>query len=289
MKKRLIGVAVAVLVLVTGPMYFFGPDYLFRIDQFLAFTEGEDPWDPTPIVADDGILFSPHYSGHPGYATFLEKVGFAAKIDMDKTVRKSREGNYGEQLATFPHRAPIGEQAPDFELLTIDGDTVNLSDFRGRIVAFQFVAMTCPPARLQVEKWERLYDKYDHNAVVLLDIYSRERHPGEPGYRDFVHSKTDADRIEYAHMMSELTDVPVVVDGISETALQSYGMVPNPAFVVDREGRLVFKAQWSDVRKVESVIDSLLEYYEQDPRPIPPEPVSASDTPSASARKHTDE
>ena len=62
----------------------------------------------------------------------------------------------------------------------------------------------------------------------------------------------------YAKMLSEITAVPVVVDPIDERTLKDYGMVPNAAFVVDREGFVVFKSQWADVRKIEQVVRQLL-------------------------------
>ena len=62
----------------------------------------------------------------------------------------------------------------------------------------------------------------------------------------------------YAKMLSEITAVPVVVDPIDERTLKDYGMVPNAAFVVDREGFVVFKSQWADVRKIEQVVQQLL-------------------------------
>ena len=59
-------------------------------------------------------------------------------------------------------------------------------------------------------------------------------------------------------MMSEITAVPVAVDPIDERTLKDYGMVPNAAFVVDREGFVVFKSQWADIRKIEQVVQQLL-------------------------------
>jgi len=35
-------------------------------------------------------------------------------------------------------------------------------------------------------------------------------------------------------------------------------MVPNAAFVIDREGFIVFKSQWADIRKIEQVVQQLL-------------------------------
>ena len=62
----------------------------------------------------------------------------------------------------------------------------------------------------------------------------------------------------YAKMLSEITAVPVAVDPIDERTLKDYGMVPNAAFVVDREGFIVFKSQWADIRKIEQVVQELL-------------------------------
>jgi len=39
-----------------------------------------------------------------------------------------------------------------------------------------------------------------------------------------------------------------------------HGKVPNDAFVVDRNGILVFMSQWADSKKIEVMIDKLLEY-----------------------------
>jgi len=148
--------------------------------------------------------------------------------------------------------------APDFELETTTGETVRLSDKRGQIAVFMFVAMTCPPARTQVDLWKELYQKYDVNDVEIFFIYSRERHAGERGYPELKETTTTSERMAYAKMLSEITAVPVAVDPIDERTLKDYGMVPNAAFIVDREGFIVFKSQWADIRKIEQVVQQLL-------------------------------
>jgi hypothetical protein len=62
----------------------------------------------------------------------------------------------------------------------------------------------------------------------------------------------------HARMLSEITAVPVAVDPIDERTLKDYGMVPNAAFIIDREGFLVFKSQWADIRKIDQVLQQLL-------------------------------
>lgn len=91
-------------------------------------------------------------------------------------------------------------------------------------------------------------------------IYTRERHPGERGFREYKHTKTDKERMGYARMWSERTTLPVAVDGMDDQVLKAYGDVPNAAFVIDRNGMLVFKATWADAAKVEHVLDELLKH-----------------------------
>ncbi len=151
----------------------------------------------------------------------------------------------------------IGQPAPDFELPLATGGKLKLSDLRGRPAAFMFVALTCPPAMIQVKRWAALQQKFIENETTLFFIYSRERHPGEPGYREYRHTRTDEEKMANARNLSTQTRLPVLVDGVDEKVLRLYGKVPNPAFVVDAEGRLVFYSTWADSSKIETVLDAL--------------------------------
>ena len=64
----------------------------------------------------------------------------------------------------------------------------------------------------------------------------------------------------YARMLDELTTLPIAVDDIEETTLRLYGEVPNATYVIDRQGTIVFRSTWADSRKVEKVLDALLEF-----------------------------
>jgi predicted phosphatase len=61
-------------------------------------------------------------------------------------------------------------------------------------------------------------------------------------------------------LLADLTRLPVAVDSIEETVLQLYGNVPNAAYVVNRSGTIVFRSTWADSKKVEAVLDALLEH-----------------------------
>lgn len=59
----------------------------------------------------------------------------------------------------------IGDKAPDFELTTLNGDNVKLSDFKGKRIMLNFWASWCPPCREEMPAMEKFYQ--DKDAVVL--------------------------------------------------------------------------------------------------------------------------
>ena len=251
--KWFLGPLVAVIALGV----FSSQEIVYMSRQYMA---GDVPWSPAPKDLNGRMVFEEHYSMHPGHYTFVEKLGIATKVDVKKMFGKSpaeRKKAFAE-FSTIRTQSPVGFLAPDFELTTTTGETVRLSDKRGNIAVFMFVAMTCPPARTQVNLWKNLHEQYAADGVEVFFVYSRERHAGERGYPEFKETKTTRERMVYAKMLSEITAVPVAVDPIDEPTLKDYGVVPNAAFVVDREGFVVFKSQWADVRKIERVVQQLL-------------------------------
>lgn len=221
-----------------------------------VYMRPDAPWDPTPKDVNGTLVFQPHFSAHPGHYDFKEKMSIMSKVDILKLWRTADA--YAAEAETFKNLSPIGVAAPDFELTTANGKPIRLSELRGKVAAFMFAAMTCPPARAQLPKWSKLFSKYDSAEVEMFVIYSRERHPGERGYPDFKATTSYREKAAYAQLMAGLTDMQVAVDTIEEKVLQQYGIVANAAFVIDPEGLLVFKTEWSDADKVESVIDHLL-------------------------------
>lgn len=61
----------------------------------------------------------------------------------------------------------IGEKAPDFELETLTGDTVKLSDYRGKKVMLNFWATWCPPCKEEMPDMEQLYQENGEEVVIL--------------------------------------------------------------------------------------------------------------------------
>lgn len=62
------------------------------------------------------------------------------------------------------------EAAPDFEVETFDGETLRLSDLKGKVVVLNFWASWCPPCRWEMPFFETMWQEYREQGVVFLGI-----------------------------------------------------------------------------------------------------------------------
>lgn len=64
----------------------------------------------------------------------------------------------------------ISGLAPDFTLQSFDGQTVTLSQLRGKVVIINFWASWCPPCREEAAYLEQTWRKYQDRGVVFLGV-----------------------------------------------------------------------------------------------------------------------
>src|SRR5690606_14870313 len=62
----------------------------------------------------------------------------------------------------------VGQAAPEFSTVLLDGTPVSLSDYRGKIVLINFWATWCPPCRFEMPEFERIYT--NETDVVILAV-----------------------------------------------------------------------------------------------------------------------
>lgn len=60
--------------------------------------------------------------------------------------------------------------APEFSLASNQGDTISLSDQRGKVVLINFWATWCGPCRKEMPALEALYQKYQDQGLEILAI-----------------------------------------------------------------------------------------------------------------------
>ena len=114
-----------------------------------------------------------------------------------------------------------GFLAPDFELKTLEGETVKLADLRGQAVLVNLWATWCPPCRAEMPAIEKVYNDYKEEGFVVLAVNMT--------YQDtFTNIAPFVD--EYG-----LT-FPILLDETSEVGT-AYQLRSLPSsFFIDREG-----------------------------------------------------
>jgi len=63
-----------------------------------------------------------------------------------------------------------GFLAPDFELKTLRGETLKLSNLRGQAVLLNLWATWCPPCRAEMPAIEKVYKDYKDQGFVVLAV-----------------------------------------------------------------------------------------------------------------------
>jgi len=66
--------------------------------------------------------------------------------------------------------------APPFSLLSLEGQEVQLADFKGRAVVVNFWASWCPPCRAEMPAFQKIYGEYESKGLVILAVNSQESH-----------------------------------------------------------------------------------------------------------------
>ncbi|MBM7598446.1 thiol-disulfide isomerase/thioredoxin [Virgibacillus halotolerans] len=69
----------------------------------------------------------------------------------------------------------LGNMAPDFELETLSGETLKLSDLQGKKVILNFWATWCPPCKVEMPEMQEFYDEHgDDVEIVAVNLTSSE-------------------------------------------------------------------------------------------------------------------
>ena len=76
----------------------------------------------------------------------------------------------GTFTAGKPPAPQQGFLAPNFELKTPQGETVRLSDLRGRAVLVNLWATWCPPCRAEMQTIETVYNEYKDQDFTVLGV-----------------------------------------------------------------------------------------------------------------------
>jgi peroxiredoxin len=139
----------------------------------------------------------------------------------------------------------FGNSAPDFTLSDLNGNKVNLSAMKGKVVMVEFWATWCPPCKESIPEINKLYIKYKDKGFTVLAISVDK-------------GLDSAELAEFAREYS-LT-YPVMLDNGKASSSYRVGSIPT-SFMIDKNGRMVSKHIGYDPDLLESLskeIETLL-------------------------------
>ncbi len=119
----------------------------------------------------------------------------------------------------------------------------------------------------EVPSLSRLRDKYLSKGFEVFIVYVREAHPGE----NYSHHVSFEQKLAHARKLRDLEKVqmPILVDDLQGTAHKAYGLLPNMIYLIDREGVVVYKSDWTDGVELDGMCESLIRLDDMRARQVP--------------------
>lgn len=119
-----------------------------------------------------------------------------------------------------------GKIAPAFSLKNLAGETVQLSDYKGKVVFLNFWATWCEPCKAEMPAMQRLKQKLDGKAFEILAV------------------SLDSNPVEAVPAFEKKTGItlnfPVLQDSEQALAKNSYRTTGVPeSFLIDGQGKVV--------------------------------------------------
>ncbi|HUG41192.1 MAG TPA: TlpA disulfide reductase family protein [Longimicrobiales bacterium] len=77
---------------------------------------------------------------------------------------------FGPQVGAAFGLGRGSDPAPDFEVVTLDGETLRLSELKGKVVLVNFWATWCPPCRAEMPGFQRVWEDYRDDGLVIVGL-----------------------------------------------------------------------------------------------------------------------
>jgi peroxiredoxin len=111
----------------------------------------------------------------------------------------------------------------DFTLMDMNGDELQLSDLKGKVILLDFWATWCAPCRIEIPGFIELFDSYEDRGLVVLGI----------SVDDSVESL-----LLYAEEME--MDYPILIGDQRDDVKDAYGPLYGfpTTFLINRDGNI---------------------------------------------------
>lgn len=119
----------------------------------------------------------------------------------------------------------------------------------------------------EVPPLTKLWERYQAKGFEFFIVYVREAHPGE----NFPRHTSFEQKLAHARKLKDLEGVkiPILVDDFQGTVHRAYGLRPNMIYLIEREGTIVYKSDWTDAFELDGMCESLIRLDEMRAREVP--------------------
>lgn len=148
-----------------------------------------------------------------------------------------------EQVGRKTETRTISVAAPDFELKTLNGERVKLSDFKGKKVLINFWATWCPPCVEEMPAMQEFHDEHAaKEGVVILAVNATDKESNIDTVKRFVH--------EFG------ISFPILLDDNGDVLL-NYEVLTLPTSLIIDEGGMVVEQLLGPITE-EVLVEKLL-------------------------------
>ena len=155
---------------------------------------------------------------------------------------------YGHQLIaeyegvlSLKNGIQLTQRAADFTLTTVSGDTLKLSQYRGKVVLLVFWNMTCPTCQKKMPLLQKAFEREDTNKIAIITVHG-------PGREAAIKS----------YCSSQGLTLPVLLD-LQGEAGSAYNVMQLPAaYVLDKSG--VIRSIYPEIETQEE-LDKLINQF----------------------------
>ena len=154
----------------------------------------------------------------------MKKIIFIISLILLIAMGPSLPGDTADGISPLNSDKIINSKAPDFTLKDLNGKTVSLSAYKGKVVLLNFFATWCPPCRAEMPAFNKLYQALKNRGLEVVAV-STDRSIND--IKDFLESHK--------------VDFLILFDS-DRIAAKQYRVFSMPTtFLIDRNGMIVEK------------------------------------------------